>query len=255
MKKWKLPVVLLAFVLLFAGCTPTEGNDDPRTVDIDFTLVNDPYSSIFALRNQTEQYVGKTVMLDARFTAIYNFSTNKINEYILMANDKEGCCTVVCQALMDSATGLPKLNTDVTVIGTVDDQSRITVLDWTSEDSLVGTHELDALTLSPEELTTLMVEFNDQKTEHEAYGTKIRIYGNYTVMKGYKFLMGLDQEGMVLWNVELYEPIGALEFPEVEDSYIKPLEVIGSLSVYYEDDAPYACIVVEQIAEVQCTLS
>lgn len=255
MKKWKLPVILLVLVLLFTGCAPTAENDDPMAVDIDFTLIDDPYSAIFALRNDTEQYAGKTIMLTARFTAIYNFSTNKIKEYVLMATDKDGCCTVACQAVMDSAVGIPKLNTDVTVIGTFDDQSRITVLSWTSEDSLVGTYELDALTLSPEELTTLMVEFNDQKTKHEAYGTKIRICGNYTVMNGYKFLIGLDESGIALWNVELYEPVGVLEFPEVEGSYIQPLEVIGSLTVYYEDDAPYACIVVEQIAEVQCTLS
>ena len=250
-KTW---VLLLAMVILLAGCTENE-NSEKATVDIDFTTVGDPYSAIFSLRNDSSYYVGKTIMLEAQFTAIYNFSENKINEYIFMASDKDGCCTVACQAVMAEGVSMPKLNTKVTAIGTFDGESTFTVQSWTSDDSLIGTYELDALTLSPEELKDMMVSFDEKRTEHEEYGTKIRIFGHYTVMNGYKFLMGLDASGVVQWNIELYDAIGEVKFPEVEGSYIKPICVIGSMTVYYEDDAPYACIVVEQIAEVQCTLS
>lgn len=101
-------------------------------------------------------------------------------------------------------------------------------------------------------MLSLIQAYGKDMEQSEHFGRSIRIFGHCIRSGDYQYLIGLDQNGMQMWAIEMYKPTGKLSFPSVSGNVVNPVEIIGELSVYLENSISYACIEVKQINRVEC---
>lgn len=241
MKRILLISLSLIFVLSLCSCAQ---------VDIDLRDQGNIYDSLAVYIGNQDAYEGKTIAFTAIHTAVYNFSENKIARHSLMTWDKSG----EKQALYEIRTEdgrYPVMGETATVIGTFRDGGYIEVDRFSGTKMEKRKFDVEATDMSAEELEDFITSYRKESQKSEYYKKSIRIYGHCDAREGYTYLLGLDGDGKYTWDIELHDPKGKLSFPKVEGTTVNPVEIIGKLSTYVEDNITYACIEVERVTSIQ----
>ena len=169
----------------------------------------------------------------------------------MLGLDPTGCCNASYE--VRSADGKYPVNgSNVTFIGTFTPDGYVDLYDWVSDVQNETEYELDALTMSADELGTFITEYTENYDTSVSAGKKIRIFGHLANMSGYPCLLGLNGDGYQTWIIELHDESGTVSFPVVSGNLVNPVEVIGTLTFYLENGVPYACIEVEAVNKVEC---
>lgn len=234
-----LALVSLISILSLTSCSQA---------DIDLTRKGNIYDDFASFINSPDDYAGKTVALTSTYMAVYNYSKNKVTRHTLVAIDKTGTKRALYE--LRTADGkYPLTGSEVTVYGTIN-KSRYIEADRFSGAKYGMGFDIDALDLSPAELTSFIQAYRQEYSESESYGKTVRIFGHLSTVKdGLTFLVGLDEGGKYLWDIELHDPEGKFNYPTAEGNTVNTVEVIGRLSTYTEKNVIYACIEVLQIGK------
>ena len=237
-----IPILLTLVTLLsLISCTQ---------VDIDLRDGGNLYNNFAEYIGNQDAYEGKTIALTATHTAVYNFSENKIVRHSIMTWDKSG----EKKALYEIRTSdgiYPTMGASTTVIGTFRDGGYIEVDRFSGTKMEKRSFDVEATDMTAAELERFITDYKKAYTKSEHYGDTIRIYGHCDSRDGYYYLLGLNGDGAYTWDVELYDAKGKITFPKAEDKTVNPVEIIGKLTTYVEDNITYACIQVESVAQVQ----
>lgn len=258
----KIIIILTAALLLctLSSCDKASSADSPKSdidlsgVDSDFTIINNPYETLLSFMANPQDYQGKTVAVNAISSVVYNFDKNRIDRHIMLGLDPTGCCNALYEIRTDDGK-YPVIGANTTFVGDFTSNGYIQLTDFASADGQETQYDIDALSMSASELNSFITKYGEQQSNSEYFQQKIRIFGHVAESGGYKYLLGLDAKGYQTWIIELYEPTGSLSFPVVSGNLVNPAEIIGTLSVYYENGTPYACITVERISKVECVFS
>lgn len=223
-------------------------------VDVDLSDSDRVYEELVAIINNSDEYVGKTVKLTATYTAVYNFSKNELQRHNLVATSPAGSGRAAYRIVKEDGV-YPLYGETVTAIGTFREGGFIEVdrFEDTALDS--ASYEIDTLEMSAKELNDFVTAYCAEYHESESFEKSIRIFGHCVAYEDYFYLMGLDANGSMTWVIELYDPDGIIPFKETESSVVNPVEVIGELTIYMEDNLAYACIKVDRILSVDSTFS
>ncbi len=241
MKKILLIFLSSLFVLGLCSCAQ---------VDIDLRNSGNIYNDLATYIGNQDTYEGKTIAFTAIHTAVYNFSENKIVRHSMMTWDQKGEKQALYEVRKNDGK-YPVIGATATVIGTFRDGGYIEVDRFSGAKIDKRKFGVEATDMSAEELETFITSYRKEYANSEYFGKKIRIYGHCDAREGYTFLLGLDSEGKYTWDIELYDPTGKLTFPKAEGTTVNPVEVIGKLTTYVEDNITYACIEVESVTKVQ----
>ena len=234
-----LALVSLISILSLTSCSQA---------DIDLTRKSNVYDDFAKFINSPDDYAGKTVALTSTYMSVYNYSKNKVTRHTMVANDTTGKKRALYE--IRTADGkYPMTGSDVTVYGTIH-QNRYIEVERFSGEKYIMDFEIDALDLTPEELTSFINTYRTEYSASESYGKTIRIYGHLsTVEDGITFLVGLDGNGKYLWDIELYDPEGKFTYPSASGTEVNTVEVIGELGTYTSKNVIYACIKVQQVGK------
>ncbi len=217
--------------------------------DIDITHKNNVYSDLSDWINNSDIYAGKTVALNATYTVVYNFSENKIARHTLLAYDTTGVKRALYE-VRKSDGAYPEIGSEVTVIGTLTKDRYIAVESFSGSPSTL-TVDIDALTLSAAELHTFIESYRNEYSNSEHYGKSVSIFGHLTGNDTNHFLIGLDGDGKYIWEIELYDPTGRAYFPQAAGNTVNPVQIIGELTTFVDDNVTYACIKVDRVIPVE----
>ena len=227
-----------------------------KSAEVDLTKKENVYDDFAAMINAPNEYSGKTISLRSEHTVVYSFKENKISRHVLRAFNESGEKRALYEIKAEDGS-FPAIGALVTVNGVISSEKFIDVTEFKDPDSQALAVDIDTLTMSAEELGSFVEEFTANYSADENYEKKIRIFGHcmYQKEKTYAYLTGLDESGNVTWNIELYTTDGNIDIPEIKDKVTNPVEVIGKLTVYVEDNITYSCIQVERLSSVECTLT
>lgn len=218
--------------------------------DIDLTHKNNVYNDFANFINSPDDFAGKTIAVSSTYMPVYNYSKNKVTRHALVAYDTTGSKRAIYE-VRTSDGKYPMAGSDVTVYGTINKDRYITV-DRFSGAKYGINFEIDALDLTPTGLTSFISTYRTQYDQSESYGKTIRIFGHLsTTDDGLIFLVGLDENGKYLWDIELYDPEGNFTYPKAEGNEVNTVEIIGELSTYTSKNVIYACINVQQIGKAE----
>ena len=244
----------LALTLSLVACDGSQGANGDIKVDIDFTILDDPYNTILGFYQNPEDFAGKSIAIKAGSSVIYNFSKNTVDKKIMLGLDPTGCCNAYYE--IRSNDGIyPDISPETTFTGNFTENGYIELTSFSSSSATAPEYEIDALSMSAEELKTFILEYGSNYQESESFEKTIRVFGHLLNQGDYKYLFGLNENGVQTWGIELYEPTGELNFPIVSGNFVNPVEIIGKLSVYFENGIAYACITVERVSKVECVFS
>lgn len=237
-------ILLIALTLLSTSSLLSCGK-----ADIDVTYKQNVYSDLSEWINNPDEYVGKSVALTSTYTVVYNFSENEIIRHTLVEHDRSGEKRALYE--IKKADGkYPAIGDEVTVIGTITKDRYIEVDSFSKiQDSL--TVDIDTLTLSASELTDFIVNYRAEYSSSSNYGKSVRVFGHLSSSGDYPFLIGLDGDGKYLWEIELYDPTGSIAFPTEDGTTVNPVQIIGELTTYIDDNVTYACIKVESVVRIE----
>lgn len=235
-----LVALSLISLLSFTSCAKAE---------IDITGKDNVYADLSDWIINSKNYTGKTVALTSTYTVVYNFDENKIIRHTLSEPDESGEKRALYEIRKPDGK-YPAIGSEVTVIGTLSEGRYIAV------DSISGKEynrelDIDTLDMSATELKKFVETYRYQYTDSENHGKTVRIFGHLSNHEDYYFLIGLDGDGKYTWELELYDPTGKLTYPKAEGTTVNPVQIIGKLSTYEEDNIIYACIEVEEVARVE----
>ena len=217
--------------------------------DIDITYKQNVYSDLSNWINNPDSYTGKSVALNATYTVVYSFADNKVIRHALLAYDKTGEKRALYEIRKEDGI-YPAIGSKVTVVGTITKNKFINV------DSITGGMEEikvdhNTISMTASELKNFIETFRQEYSASSYYGKKISIFGHVTSTEGYAFLIGLDSDGKYSWEIELYDPTGSITYPKAQSTAVNPVQIIGELSTYVEDNVTYACIKVERVVSVE----
>lgn len=216
---------------------------------IDLTGKKNVYSDLADIIISPDEYDGKTIALNSTYTVIYNFNENKVTRHIIRVFDETGEKRLGLD--LKYSGDYPAVGEKVTVIGTVS-KDRYIEVDRFERAKKAADFELDTLDLSADELTKLIKDHRAEYFAGENYGKTIRIFGHLSVVKeGYSYLIGLDENGKFTWDIELYDKQDRLKALAKEGTEVNPVEIIGKLSTYEENNISYACIEVISVGVVE----
>ena len=242
MKKINLPIAILLILSLLFSLTSCS--------DIDLTHKNNVYSDFANLINSPDDYAGKTIAVTSTYMPVYNYSKNKVTRHALVAFDTTGSKRAIYEVRTTDGK-YPMAGSEVTVYGTIN-KDRYIAVDRFSGAKYGMDFEIDALDMSPTELTSFISTYRQEYSDSESFGKTIRIFGHLsTVEDGLTFLVGLDENGKYLWDIELYDPEGKFTYPQAEGNAVNTVEIVGKLSTYTDKNVIYACIKVEQIGKAE----
>ena len=248
-------ICLAAFISLFAGCG--SGNELPKSDKpelenvVDYTILGDPYGTILEFMANPADYQGQNIKVNALGSVIYNFDQNKVERHVMLGLDPTGCCNSSYE--VRAKDGIYPINgSEVTFIGTFTSDGYIDLYDWTSNVERVAQYDIDALSMSADELEAFITEYSGNYMASTSLNKKIRIFGHLINQSGYVYLLGLDGNGYQTFAIELHDGSNTISFPVVSGNIVNPVEVIGTLSFYFEGDIPYACIEVDEVNKVEC---
>ena len=241
---------------ILAGCGNEGGelssSSKPELENIvDYSILGDPYGTICEFMINPTDYQGQNIKINALGSVIYNFEQNKVVKNIMLGLDPTGCCNASYEVRSKDGN-YPVNGSNVTFVGTFTPDGYIDLYDWISDVKSEASYELDTLTMSADELTAFITEYTENYSTSASAGRKIRIFGHLLNYQGYPYLIGLTGEGHQTWIIELHDKTGTMSFPVVSGNLVNPVEVIGTLTFYLENDIPYACIEIEAINKVEC---
>ena len=245
-KKVFFPIIL-SLLLLFTACS---------AADVDLRKKDLVYDGFADAINHPESYVGKTVEVTADCIHTYRFASNSVR-YSLRAKHEDG----EKQAFYEIRTedGIyPEHGTETCTKGTFCEGGYILVESFGKKVTLNDNEtnvDIDALEMSAENLKSFIERFRKEYQASENFEKSIRIFGQYEYFNEYHYLLGLDANGAITWEIELHDPNNVIDIAPTESRTINAVEVIGKLSVYTESNITYACITVEQIKSVEGSLS
>ena len=216
---------------------------------IDLTGKKNIYSDLSKIINNPDKYEGQTIALTSTYTVVYNFSENCIQRHTVVEFDTTGTKRALYE-IKKADGAYPAIGSEVTVYGSITAGRYINVESFSGAIAQ-PTYELDTVELTANELSGLIADFRQEYSSSEHYGKSVRIFGHLSSVKGYNYLIGLDEEGQYLWEIELYDPTGSLSFPTAEGTTVNPVQIIGEMSTYVEDHITYACIKVDSVTKVE----
>lgn len=236
-------IVLICAMLLLASCS---------SYDVDLRSEDNVYDEFAQYIASPESVADKTVRVTSTLSAVYNFEQNKINRFVLVEPDESGEKRALYEVRYSDGN-YPALGQRVTVSGAFRNGGYIEV-DSFSDDASYSVFELDALDMSASELTKTIKAFRNEYRDSEYFGKTIRIFGSIATHDKYTYLVGIDGSGTPLWDIELHDPSGMIPFPTVDTFALYPVEIIGELSIYFEDSIAYACIKVKSMVKIESVL-
>lgn len=239
MKKFFAFFILLSIIIL-CSCS---------AVDVNLTNKEDLYSQIADVINNPSDYSDKTVKITAEHSVVYNFSENKIARHVLVVNSKSGTSKALYE-IKSSDENYPKLAKPITVTGRFVDKY-IDVKAFDSAEFSNDIFDIDTLKMSSSELEQFIKQYTSEYRDSEHFERTIRIFGHCINESGYYYLFGLDEKGAMTWTIELYNSSEGIKFPVKQGTEVNPVEIIGTLSIYFENNIAYACIDVSSVTEVE----
>ena len=216
----------------------------------DFDLSNtDTYSAIVKLIDNHAEYSDKTVRIKGESSVVYNFSANSADAHVI-CGESEG---KTAYYEIKSADGkYPLLGSDMSLFGTVTVNKQISVEQFFDAQFDDTTYDIDTLDMSAADLRSFIEDYNTEYQNSEHYGKTVRIFGHCeSSYDALKWLLGLDENGSVTWDIELYDPTGKISYPTQTEKTVNAVEIIGKLSTYETNGITYACIEVERVIKVQ----
>ncbi|MBQ8409510.1 MAG: hypothetical protein IJY39_11685 [Clostridia bacterium] len=240
----KAIAILLTVTALLCSCSG---------IDHNLAREDNVYDEMVEFINHPDQYVGKTVKLSATHSVVYSFSQNKILRHVLVESSPSGAKRAIYEIRTED-NAYPLIGNKITVTGSFCEGNYILV-DSFDVPTFESTVDIDALDLSPGELKELITSFRSEYQNSEYFESFIRIFGHCVVSNGYYYLLGLDETGSMTWDIELYDPDKLIGFGDSQDNSLNPVEVTGTLTIYFEDNLAYACIKVHKIKSVEGSLS
>ena len=244
MKKIVSLILLAVFALSLVSCTQ---------VDIDLRDKGNVYNDLVFYINNRKNYEGQTIAFTGIHTVTYNFSENKIVRHYFMTYDAAGEKKALYE--IRTADGIyPVMQSTSTVFGTLrsdDNGGYIEVDRFSGAKTEKRSFGVEAIDMSAAELEKFITAYKKSNRNSEYYEKTIRIYGHCDKKEGYNYLLGLDGEGAYTWDIELHDPKGKVSFPKAEGTAVNPVEVIGKLTMYFENNIGYACIEVERVTPIQ----
>lgn len=236
-----LALITLLSLLSLTSCSKAE---------IDLRDKDNVYDDLAEIIKNHESYKGKTIAFTAECVAVYNFSTNKVVRYSMLATDESGEKRALYE-IRSEDNRYPKTGKEVTVFGTINKENYIEVDRYKGAD-YTKKFDIDALDFTPNELTDFIRNYRKEYSSSEYYGQTIRIFGHLkSVEDGYVFLLGLDENGQYVWDIEIYDPKGKFDFPTADGDTVNPVEIVGKLSTYTDKNVVYACIEVKQVGRAE----
>lgn len=266
MKKTAIALLLtLSIVLTLSGCgeSTSDKNEESGFVSenkpplenvTDYSLFNDPYNTILQFMVNPQDYQGQNIKIDAISSVVYNFDQNKIMSHIMLGLDPTGCCNASYEIREESGK-YPENGTTATFAGTFTPDGYIDIYSWEGTPSAYQAYDIDALDLTSEQMNIMITDYLSNYSTSDQANKTVRIFGHHLIWSGYKYLAGLTADGVMTWNIELYDPTGSLSFPVVSGNLVNPVEIIGVFSVYEENGIIYPCITVTKVNKVECVFS
>ncbi len=258
MKRISLIILSIILALALASCdTSSEQPEigDGKThgtmtdnVDLDLSSL-DAYNTLVAFMTNPSDYTGKTIKVKATSSVLYNFSANSVT-HIMLGYDPTACCNAYYP--ISTSDGIyPPNDTETVFEGMFESDGYIDVSGYSASDSEPRRVDIDALDMSASELKDFIDRFSSEQASSEFYGKSIRIFGHFEQSGGYYYFFGLDESGRQTWAIEAYEPTGSVKIPIAAQYVLNPVELIGTLSVYYENGIAYPCISVTDANHVE----
>ena len=252
MKKTLIFIICIAFTMcLFTGCSSNHEQKPELENIVDYSVLDDPYGTISEFMANPTDYQGQNIKIDALGSVIYNFEQNKVVKHVMLGLDPTGCCNASYEVRTDDGK-YPVNGSEATFVGTFTPDGYIDLYSWESSTKNNAEYSVDALTMSASELQAYINEFTKNYATSASAGVKIRIFGHLANQSGYAYLLGLDGSGYQTWMIELHNEDGTISFPTVSGNIVNPVEVIGTLTFYLENNIPYACIEVDAVNKVEC---
>ncbi len=218
--------------------------------DIDLRDKENVYDDLATFINAENGYDGNTVALTSTYTVVYDFSQNKIIRHTLSEFDTTGEKRALYEIRKEDKK-YPAVGSRVTVNGTLHKDGYIKVKSFKNAEKALKV-DFDTLELSAYELKEFVGNYRTQYKDSEYYGKTIRIFGHLAADdKGYHYLIGLDSNGAYSWEMELYDPEEEFEYPTAEGNTVNPVEIIGELSTYVDNDIMYSCIKVKRVGRAE----
>lgn len=241
---------IISFTLAFVALLSLLSLASCSKADIDLRDKDNIYSDLEDMIKNSQNYVGKTVAMETECVAVYNFGTNKVVRYSMLEIDESG----ENHALYEIRTKdgkYPKTGSVVTVFGTVHEDIYLEVEKFRGAEYSMD-FDVDTLEFTPNQLTDFIKNYRKQYENSEYYGKTVRIFGHLkTVEDGYTFLVGLDENGQYVWDIELRDGNGSFEYPNTEGDTVNPVEIIGTLSTFTDKNVIYTCIIVEEVGKAE----
>jgi hypothetical protein len=234
-------IIAIALLLAFTASCEKKADFDLRNTDT--------YSAIVKLIDNHAEYSDKTVRIKGESSVVYNFSANSADTHVI-CGESEG---KTAYYEIKSADGkYPLLGSHVSLFGTVTASKQISVDEFSDAQYDDITYDIDTLSMSAADLRSFIEDYNAKYQNSEHYGKTIRIFGHCeSSYDALKWLLGLDENGSVTWDIELYDPTGEISYPTQTEKTVNAVEVIGKLSTYESNGITYACIEVERVIKVQ----
>ncbi len=250
MKKLSICFTALLLALLLTAC----GDGHALSGDVDFDLTSlDSYNTILAFQTDPSSYEGKTVAVCATNSVIYSFSENTVTP-IMLGYDPAGCCNAYYFIRTEDGR-YPKNGAETVFEGCFADDGYIDITGYKSNGTDPEKVDIDTLDLSAAELEVFVLNFRELYAESKDYGKTVRIFGHLEEQSGYYYLSGITAEGQPTWSIEVYDPTGTVTYPLEAPYVLNPVEIVGELSTYVENNITYACIRVISLTRVEGVLS
>ena len=239
-------IIALFLTALLLALTLISCDDSGK---LDFTGLNNDelFGTLSAISVNPEDYIGREVKISANVSVIYSFGQNRVLSNVLIALDPTNCCDAYYEIRTQDGK-YPGIGAEATVNGVFAD-GYIDVSELIT-DNETPAPDIDTLSMSPDEVTSFITDYADHHLTSDERNKTICIVGHYTMVEGYRYLLGLTNEGKPTWEIELGEIADGIALPVQNGNYINPVYIYGTLSYYTEDTNTYACINVSSAQKV-----
>lgn len=260
----KIAATVLALTLTVSGASALTGcgsGSGPITEDVTSSVAVDLDYSMFSTTmlydtmaqfSGSSEHFGKTVKIRAEYGAVFDFSSNSFT-HVVEQYDATACCAAYYPITLDEGVKQPALGSKMEMVGTFKDGyiavSAITLYSGGFDETKI---DINAANMSTSDVTAFTNKVRTLKNEY--VGQTVRLCGHYALSQdGFSYLIGYDEgsDGKLnsTWSVEIHSE--SVEFPEINDNYVRAYEVIGTVSSYKtEDGKEWPCIEVQSIRAI-----
>lgn len=216
---------------------------------LDFTGLNNEelFGTLSAISANPGDYTGREVRISANVSIVFSFGQNKAISNILIALDPTNCCDAYYKIITQDGN-YPSIGSSALIDGTfADGYIDVSKLTYNSAHNAP---DINTIGMDATELTEYINAYTRDHLSSAEKGKTIGIVGHYTMVNGYRYLMGLDSKGEATWVIELGKIADGIRLPVQNGNYINPVYIYGELSYYTEGTNTYACINVSAAQKV-----